>query len=300
MISTLTVSGSLIVSGGLTVNQLARKGNLVVHLEASPSTYTAYPFNSGSFSVNNDSSSVLDWPGRWNDISGNNNHAFPIRAVTASGTPVQITSFSSSAFIFNSSSLNNSVYVETWLSAYPSTRFGALRLNPIQETTGPLSVFLWVKPTATAQTRNWYINKRPNSGTTQAQWQLTGAQQATGFIKFIPALFYTGSYLDANAVSLESTSPFPINTWYNVGFTVTGNNAGDTFSLYVNGKLEGSTTLINSITYTSNQIIIGRNNWNSTTNMMSAYLSQVLIYNACLTPQEVWNNYQITKYKHQV
>jgi hypothetical protein len=294
MISTLTVSGSLIVSGGLTVNQLARKGNLVVHLDASPSTYTAYPFNSGSFFVINDSSSVLDWPGRWNDISGNNNHAFPIRAVTASGTPQQITTFSSSAFIFNSSSLNNSVYVETWLASNPLTRFGALRLNPIQETTGPLSVFLWVKPTATAQARNWYINKRPNSGTTQAQWQLVGSNG-----KFSSGIFYTGSYLDADSLSILSTTTFTINTWWNVGFTLTGNNAGDTFSLYVNGKLEGSATLTNSITYTPNQIIIGRNNWGSNTNMMSAFLSQVLIYNACLTPQEVRNNYQITKYKHQ-
>jgi len=294
MISTLTISGSLIVSGGLTVNQLARKGNLVVHLDASPSTYTAYDFNSGSFSVTNNSSSILDWPGRWNDLSGNNNHAFPIKAVVAGGTPQQIISFSSSAFLFISSSLNNSVNVNTWQALTPY-RFGALRLNPIQETTGPLSVFLWVRPKTTTQGQNWYINKRPNTGTTQAQWQLIGSNG-----KFIPAIFYTGSYLDANSLSVSSLTTFTANTWWNVGFTLTGNNAGDILSVYVNGRLENSASLANSVTYSSNQIIIGRNNWTSTVNLMNADLSQVLIYNACLTPQEVRNNYQITKYKHQI
>lgn len=296
MISTLTVSGSLIVSGGLTVNQLARKGNLVVHLDASPSTYTAYPFNSGSFSVNNNSSSILDWPGRWNDISGNGNHAFPIKAVVADGTPEQIISFSSSAFPLSSSYLNNGVLINTFSTIANPNTYQAFRLNPIQETTGPLSVFLWVRPRgSTNLNQNFYINKRPNSGTTQAQWQMVGSAG-----RFTTAIFYTGSYLDANSLAISSTTIFTINTWWNVGFTLTGNNAGDIFSIYVNGKLENSTVLTNSITYSSNQIIIGRNNWDSTSNMMNAFLSQVLIYNACLTPQEVWNNYQITKYKHQV
>ncbi len=289
MISTLTVSGSLIVSGGLTINQLARKNNLVVHLDASPSTYTAHPFNSGSFTGN--SGSILTWPGRWNDISGNDNHAFPIKSVVAGGTPQQIISYSSSAFPFSSSYLNNSVNVNTWASISPY-RFGALRLNPIQETNGPLSVFLWVRPKATTLAQNFYINKRPNSGTTQAQWQLVGNSV------FTAAIFYTGSWATSTAIS--STTSFTANTWWNVGFTLTGNNTGDQLSIYVNGKLENSILLTNNIIYSPNQIIIGRNNWSSTTNMMNADLSQVLIYNTCLTPQEIWNNYQITKYKHQV
>lgn len=292
MISTLTVSGSLIVSGGLTVNQLARKGNLVAHLDASPSTYTAYDFNSGSFFVTNDSSSVLTWPGRWNDLSGNNNHAFPIKAVVAGGTPQQITSFSSSAFPLSSSYLNNSVFINTFSTISNPNTYNAFRLNPIQETTGPLSVFLWVRPkNSVAPNRNFYINKRPNSGTTQAQWQLTGNTN------FTATVFYTGSFQTFESVS--STTAFTINNWWNIGFTLTGNNTGDIFSIYVNGRLENSAVLTNSVTYSSNQIIIGRNNWTSTANMMFADLSQVLIYNTCLTPQEVRNNYQIAKYKHQ-
>lgn len=292
MVSTLTVSGSLIVSGGLTVNQLAKKGNIVVQLDASPSTYTAYDFNSGSFFVTNNSSSILTWPGRWNDLSGNNNHAFPIKAVTASGTPQQITSFSSSAFPLSSSYLNNSVFINTYSTTNNPNQWGGFRLNPIQETTGPLSVFLWVRPkNATALNRNFYINKRPNSGTTQAQWQLTGNTT------FTATVFYTGSFQTFEGVN--STTSFSINNWWNVGFTLTGNNTGDILSIYVNGKLENSATLTNSVTYSPSQIIIGRNNWQATANMMFADLSQVLIYNTCLTPQEVWNNYQITKYKHQ-
>ena len=48
------------------------------------------------------------------------------------------------------------------------------------------------------------------------------------------------------------------------------------------------------------QTILGRNSWNNSQNLGSDFdLSQLLIYNAALTPQEIWNNYQVTKYKHQ-
>jgi len=299
MISTLTVSGSLIVSGGLTVNQLARKGNLVVHLDASPSTYTAYNFNSGS--RNGTSASILDWPNRWTDLSGNNNHAFPITC-SSTGLPNLsnngILLYTSSAFPFISSSLNNSVNVNTWGSSSPN-RYGALRLNPIQETTGPLSVFLWVRPkNNTALAQNFYINKRSNVTSlipgVGCQWQINGGTSA----KFYGSVSYTGSII--NFAVASSSATYSNNIWYNVGFTLTGPNVGDTITLYVNGKQDGiPTTLTNNVIFGSRQIIIGRNDWASTSNMMNADLSQVLIYNTCLTPQEVQNNYQITKYKHQ-
>jgi hypothetical protein len=50
--------------------------------------------------------------------------------------------------------------------------------------------------------------------------------------------------------------------------------------------------------YANRQIIIGRRN-PDTSNRAAMDLSQFLIYNVALTPQEIWSNYQITKYKHQ-
>ena len=273
------------------VNQLARKGNLVIHLDASPSTYTAYSFNSGS--RNGTNTSVLDWPNRWTDLSGNNNHVYPIKNISFSSN--QIIGYSSSAFPFSSSYLNNSVYINTSQSASPNLN-GGFRINPIQETTGPLSVFLWVRPKFTTQNSNWFINKRSNTSSTTpgvgAQWQLTGNNT------FSVSVFYTGS--TANAAGVTSTSTFSANIWYNVGFTLTGPNIGDTLTLYVNGKPNGTPRILaNNVIFGSRQIIIGRSDWNGQPRM-NADLSQVLIYNVCLTPQEVQNNYQITKYKHQV
>ena len=292
MISTLTVSGSLIVSGGLAANEIARKENIVVHLDASPSTYTAYDFNSGS--QNGTNTSILNWPNRWTDLSGNNNHAYPIKNIVAS--TAGITGYSSSAFPFLSSYLNNSVVISTFASVSPN-RDNGFRLNPIQETTGPLSIFLWVKPTNTTLAQNYYINKRSNTNSiipgVGCQWQIIGSSG-----KFSAQISYTGSISDF-AVA-DSISTYTINTWYNIGFTLTGPNVGDILTLYINGAPNATTILTNNIIFGSRQIIIGRADYSSAQTLrMSANLSQVLIYNACLTPQEVWNNYQITKYKHQ-
>jgi hypothetical protein len=278
------------MSSTVNVNQLARKGNLVVHLDASPSTYTAYNFNSGS--RNGTNTSILSWPNQWTDLSGNNNHTYPIKNIV--NTAAGILSYSSSAFPLSSSYLNNSVFINT--SAGTNIGHG-FRINPIQETTGPLSVFLWLNPKATTLTSNWYVNKRSNVSSTTpgvgCQWQIIGNNT-----KFSAQISYTGS--NTNFAIVDSISTFSINTWYNVGFTLTGPNAGDTLTLYVNGVSNATTVLTNNVIFGSRQIIIGRVDYSSATAYrMNANLSQFLIYNACLTPQEVWNNYQITKYKHQ-
>jgi hypothetical protein len=46
--------------------------------------------------------------------------------------------------------------------------------------------------------------------------------------------------------------------------------------------------------------LIENYSWDNNQNLGSDFdLSQLLVYNTDLTPQEVWDNYQITKYKHQ-
>jgi len=56
------------MSSTVNVNQLARKGNLVVQLDISPSSYTAHPFNS-NIALTGTDTSVLTWPNKWIDLS---------------------------------------------------------------------------------------------------------------------------------------------------------------------------------------------------------------------------------------
>jgi hypothetical protein len=288
MISTLTVSGSLIVSGGLTVNQLARKGNLVVYLEASPSTYTAYPFNSGSQSGT--STSTLTWSNRWIDLSGNNNHAYPINGGN------NVSSYNSYGFDLTSSYLNTAVYVSgSGISTRPAFRF-----NPLVETSSfspGYSISMWIKlrtsgPVGNAGANQWILGKRDSGGTSQ-QYQF-----ATDSNLRLNVNFWYGS-------TTIATSPSPtltINRWYNITAVVEGLTAGSLMNLYIDGTRIASASVPsgNTLNVVSKQIIIGRNSWNNSQNLGSDFdLSQFLIYNVALTPQEVRNNYQITKYKHQ-
>jgi hypothetical protein len=274
MISTLTVSGSLIVSGGLTVNEIARKENLVVHLEASPSTYTAHPFNS-DISRTGLSATVLNWPNRWNDLSGNNNHAYPCTTIGA---------YTSSAnFPLTASYLNNNIYFNNSLNNF--------RLNPIQETTGPLSVFIWVRRKgAGGSGGQWLINKRQVNFT---------ASDTYYHITFSTTPAVNIAINNRSAGLVFNSSAISNNIWYNIGFTVEDVTPTSRVTAYLNGVAYGTSLMGGTgMPVGSKEVIMGRQAWAAAGNA-NADMSQVLIYNTCLTPQEVWNNYQITKYKHQ-
>ena len=257
------------------VNQLARKGNLVVHLDASPSTYTAHPFNS-DISRTGTNVSVLDWPNRWNDLSGNNNHAYPCTTITA---------YTSSAnFPLTSSYLNNNIYFNNSLNNF--------RLNPIQETTGPLSIFIWARRKGGGGAQGqWLINKR-----------VTAFSSADSYYQIIisTATRFSIAINNQSAGIILNSPVISNNVWYNIGFTIEDVTPTSRVTAYLNG-VAYDTSLMGGIGMPvgSKEVIMGRQAW-STTGNANADMSQVLIYNACLTPQEVWNNYQITKYKHQV
>ena len=271
----------------LNINQLARKENLIIHLDASPSTYTAYPFNSGS--RNGTNVSVLDWPNRWTDLSGNNNHAYPFFSTDG------VANYNSFGFPLTSSYLNTGVYIS---SSGQFSRPG-FRLNPIIETSSlepGYSISMWLKlrsdpPNGT----QFIIGKRTVSGTTQ-QYQFNSG--GSGVNRYIRFNFWYSSTL----ITVDSTTVLDLNTWYNLTAVVRGLTAGSLIEAYVNGRLESSTTVPVGATLNtlSLQTIIGRNSWFDSSNLGSEFdLSQLLIYNCALTRQEVWDNYQITKYKHQ-
>jgi len=275
--------------GSLTINQLARRDNLVVQLDASPSTYTAYPFNSGS--QTGTSGSVLTWSNRWTDLSGNNNHAYAFK--NGSGG-YQVSTYASGGWPLSSSYLNNSVFIDN----FPFGIFGGLRFNPIIESTGPLSIFLWLRPRIDITGANGVVilDKRSQDEVLNtdrfSQYTMTW-NTSSGFSA---GIYYTGS---DNSVSTGAYGgPLSSTAWYNVGFTLTSNLTGGILTLYVNGVAQNSVTLANNMDYANRQIIIGRRNPDPN-NRAAMDLSQFLIYNVALTPQEIWNNYQITKYKHQ-
>lgn len=270
------------------VNQLARKGNLIVHLDASPSTYTAYPFNSGS-GISGNNTEILTWPNRWTDLSGNNNHAYPIFGTNG------VTTYNSFGFPLTSSYLDTGIYIS---SSGTSNRPG-FRLNPIIETSSlepGYSISMWLKLRSDGPTSTQFIiGKRTVTGTTQQYQFNSGGPGASRNIRF-------NFWYSTSIVTVDSTTVLALNTWYNLTAVVRGLTAGSLIEVYVNGKLESTGTVpvgatLNTVLL---QTIIGRNSWVDSSGLGSEFnLSQLLIYNCALTKQEVWNNYQITKYKHQ-
>jgi hypothetical protein len=276
----------------LNINQLARKENLVIHLDASVANYTAYEFNSGS--RNGTNASILDWPNRWTDLSGNNNHAYPIKVNTQAAGGV--TGYSSSFFPITSSYLNNSVNI-FGVGSLGSTDRG-MRFNPIINENLPFSLFTWIKFNTNTSTYNVAPDFLPQhviakQNILNAYWGLAFTQTTnSGPLK--PNFYWGSNNVVGPSFNLITGS------WYQVGVTVDSGSVSNNINLYVNGQLISS--LVASSAYpspASQHILMGRPDWNSTTVRSNFNMSQLLVYNCALTPQEVWDNYQITKYKHQ-
>ena len=225
-------------------------------------------------------------------MSGNNNHAYAFK--NGSGA-YQVATYASGGWPLSSSYLNNSVFINN----YPFGTNGGLRFNPIVESTGPLSIFLWLRPRIdiTGTDGVVILDKRSQAGDPTDQFAQYGMtwNSVTGFAVGIYYLGNSNSSIGTGAYG----GPLSSTTWYNVGFTLTSNLTGGILTLYVNGVAQNSVTLTNNMDYANRQIIIGRRN-PDVNNRAAMDLSQFLIYNVALTPQEVWNNYQITKYKHQI
>jgi hypothetical protein len=170
----------------------------------------------------------------------------------------------------------------------------AFRFNPIQETTGPLSIFIWVKLSSTVSGGYyWIAQKRGQSATTTSFfWDMICSTARN----FTINLYNSSAGV---AASHTVTPAVSLDTWYQLGFTVDNYTAGSKCNFYFNGQLVASSTLNGNMNVGSRQIILGRPDWASSTIRSKFWLSQFLVYNVALTPQEVLNNYHITKYKHR-
>jgi hypothetical protein len=297
MISTLTVSGSIQTSGSITVNQLAGKNNLVVHLDASTATYTGYVFNSGS--NNGTPTTVLNWPNRWTDLSGNGNHAYPIRSSTGTSNGIN---YISSGLPFTSSYLTTNVTIPQG-SLFNTINDRCMRFNPINEAVNrSYSVFVWINFSKNNSASQYsyvqpIISKRTLS--TEFIWDF-GAPGGNNNGPFRPqATIWSGS--TPVSITAPAASSVVTGSWAQLGFTVDAGSQGSGFRLYLNGVQVGYDNLstINYIPTTgSRQILMGHLDWQSNNIRSNFGLSQVMIFNKSLTPREVLNNYHITKYKH--
>lgn len=159
---------------------------------------------------------------------------------------------------------------------------------PTNFPTGDISVFVWLKGNSFRTNWNIFITK----------WfaDYTGA---SGGLDFHYDLFNNGSNVfqhvyTTNKSDMYGIKPLYINTWYQVGFTISSGN----LQMYVNGATDGSiisgasrSTAANSNLWLGD----GRTNGLVTFN---GYIGSTQIYNRAITQDEVFQNFNATKHKY--
>ncbi len=132
---------------------------------------------------------------------------------------------------------------------------------------------------------------------------IMGKRQQGGAFRGLEFRFYLGKLevemfntIGGNKIYISSTNTYPINNWYNVGFTYDGSSNANGFTLYINGVSIPFTTVFNSLTstiVTTNpfQIGTGRNN----TNYFNGNIANAQVYNKELSSTEVLQNYNALK-----
>ena len=147
-----------------------------------------------------------------------------------------------------------------------------------------ISVSVWVKPT-TGTPDYAPIISRYSSGITNLQGWFFYYYKPT-------SKFYIDGREDAGAyLSFPSTNTYSINNWYNVTWT----KSASTWSLYVNGVLDRTTTIGNGSTaYLSNNMQIGGSH-EAGVYYGKQDIPAVNIYNRALSQGEVTQNYNAIK-----
>lgn len=104
------------------------------------------------------------------------------------------------------------------------------------------------------------------------------------------------------AISVPATTYFGANKIVNIAHTLTpkpGNpdNPKHINRLYINGKQYGVDQEINYIGTFSNNLLIFGTSYNATNRFMTGNIYNILLYNTALTPNEVYQNYLIDKFR---
>jgi hypothetical protein len=249
------------MSSTVNVNQLARKGNLVVYLDASPSTYTAYPFNSGSQSGTN--TSTLTWSNRWTDLSGNGNNMSLING------PSYSTGYGKGSVYFDGSDDRGESTDSTSLSI-----------------TSSITIIAWIYPTAATNSCGFIVKGSYNVYDWDYMFYISAnSTQLVGYKK--------NSAGTAQAVGGFAPSGGMINKWNHVVFTISGGTAA---ALYHNSTLGSTATFTSGIRDSSVPLTIGY----GYNNVFPGYIGSVRIYNTGFTANQIMNDFNNTRLKFGV
>jgi hypothetical protein len=202
--------------------------------------------------------SYISGSSTWNDLSGNGNTGTLTNGPTfSSDNNGSIVFDGSNDYIDlgNGASINttNNVSVNVWfkITSAPTTSFRGI----IAKRNGAAGI-----------TTNYGINF--NSNQFQSYYNTTGTFRA---------------------LSVNYSSYFTTNTWYNVFTTLAQNSTNTDVKIYLNGLLIGSGTLTDNITTTAANATIGASY--STDEFFNGNIAIAQVYNRALSAAEIQQNY---------
>ena len=246
------------VNGGWRGPNIVKDG-LVLYLDpGSPNSYF------------NKSSTIIK------DISGNGNN----------GTLINF----GSQTIYNSS--NGGSIVFDGSNDYVNNGNGSIFSFGNGVTDSPFSVSTWVLFTSVGGSTFKGIVSKDNG--TQREWALL--ENGSGKIRVF--LKNTLNNPNVNQQSIDSTTTYLTNTWYNIVFTYDGrggSNAADGMYLYTNGMVEVPTNVTKGTYIAMSSTIANLNIGRYSTNYFSGRISNTKIYNKAISAQEVLQNYNALK-----
>ena len=104
-----------------------------------------------------------------------------------------------------------------------------------------------------------------------------------------------------NRFRASASSALNVRTWYHVGFTkVSGLNNATNTRLYINGEnVSGATEWGTTVNIIDSNFRIGLCDTHSWFRRWQGYINCISVYNRVLTPDEIKNSYNATKWRFQ-
>jgi hypothetical protein len=191
---------------------------------------------------------------------------------------------------FNSSNIGSVVFNGTT----SLINFGNILSFGNGTTDSPFSVSIWVIFTSVGGGVFKGLISKDNG--TQREWALL--EDGNGKIRIF--LKNTLNNPNTNQQSIDSTTTYIANTWYNIVSTYDGrggSNAADGLKLYTNSVEEIPTNIIKLTYVAMSSSVANLNLGRYSTNYFGGNISNVQIYNRALSSQEVLQNYNATKWR---
>jgi len=152
--------------------------------------------------------------------------------------------------------------------------------------TGDMSVLVWVRPTTLSNGWNifltkWFTDNAGNGGYPDFHYDI---YPSGGY--YYQHLYTTTQYDLFGATALAN------NTWYQLGFTISGGN----MQMYMNGQKDGASRTNSRTNYTQSNLWLG----DARANLIGLIgnIGSVLIYNRGITADEVLQNFNATKHRY--